>query len=294
LQFIYRYLMKKLFSILFLFLFYNSIFAQGSDIDQKLYQGVIKDSATGKLFRDGLIEVFNTDPKLADFSGKVNNESGEYSILMRSATKYLVRITSPYILTKEFYFESARGIYEDIKMDILVNLVPVGQVLFEGNMFKSGTNEIIAANKLDEIVRYMDTTKAIVIAFSVWADNNDVQLKKMPIQNTEEPTKVNIEQPKKTKTKGKAKNKVAEVTQEVQVSTPVVVAQEPITTPVSEQANEEKNKQLVSERCIAIRDYFKLHKISTTRIEFDKNGKSPNSNNAKISIKMIRLEKDDD
>lgn len=75
----------KIISFIFLFSIAFTVYGQSSDVDQKLYQGKITDSTTGKVFRDGLIEVFNSDPLQADFSGRINNESGEYSILMHSA-----------------------------------------------------------------------------------------------------------------------------------------------------------------------------------------------------------------
>ena len=280
----------KIISFIFLFSIAFTVYGQSSDVDQKLYQGKITDSTTGKVFRDGLIEVFNSDPLQADFSGRINNESGEYSILMHSAKKYLVRITSPYIYKKEFMFEAARGVYEDLVQDFKVNMIPIGMILFEGKIFKPGSSEIINTVPIDSVVGLMNREKAIVLAFGVWADeiavtNNTV--KTGDVIST--PQILNSSIKKKVKTNKDKKVKTDSITN--LQATPIVKVEE-VQKPTM---NEDQIKQLVSDRCLMIRNYFKTKNVSTTRIEFDKNSYSLVKDvNSKISIKMIRLEKDDD
>lgn len=202
----------------------------------KLFKGTITSSANGKPVDGGRLVVYQGSNPEPVTTSKINPGTGFYQVILSPATEYRFEVVSPRFYLTQFPVTTPPGTnYEETVKDLKVELIPIGNTLFSGRLFDPGSSKLEETDDFRKVIETMKKERAMAVTITLVPDIAPAAKKAAP--------------PKKKPKKGKkGEEPVAE--------TPVVTVSD-------------NSAQLGEARMAVVKNLFKQHGISTTRLTWD-------------------------
>jgi hypothetical protein len=241
----------------------------------KLFKGVVSDTKTGQPVDGGRVWVYQGSMAEPVTNSKINPGTGKYQVILNPSTEYRFVMKSPKYYNTEIKVTTPPGTdYEETVQDFTMEGIPLGSTIFSGRMFDPGASQFKVSPEFQKVVDLMNRQKGIMIAVAITPDALAPEVKPVTPPKT----------PKKKPKKG---------ANDVQ---PATIAPAPMAM------TEDELKALGQDQSVAIKNYFKEQRISTTRIQWDvkpgiiitggKNAVLPND--VIVTINKIEVEDDEE
>jgi hypothetical protein len=134
----------------------------------KMYKGTITLEESGDVPGDGIVKVYEDPYPDAVTSSKVNNETGEYSVILDPATLYRFEVAGLGCYTRDFWLGSPiGGNYEERTVNFTIRKVAIDSILYHGRPFAEGSAQLTDRGDLDRILFFLAENPTVEVAIEV-------------------------------------------------------------------------------------------------------------------------------